>query len=100
MLYDNFAEQVRAWTDGTGVAAVYDGVGATTFDGSLASLRTRGTLALYGTASGPTPPLEIPRLNAGGSLYVTRPSVVHYTATAAELRNGTNDLFAWLARVT
>jgi len=96
--YDDFAQQVRDLTEGVGVAAVYDGVGATTFDGSLASLRPRGTLVIYGNASGPTPPLEIPRLNAGGSLYVTRPSVVHYTATAEELRGRTDDLFAWLAK--
>jgi NADPH2:quinone reductase len=95
--YDNFADEVRGLTDGRGVAAVYDGVGATTFEGSLAALRTRGTLAVYGTASGPTPPLEIPRLNSGGSLYVTRPSVVHYTATTEELRRRTNDIFGWVA---
>jgi NADPH:quinone reductase len=95
--YDNFADEARNLTDGRGVAVVYDGVGATTFEGSLAALRTRGTLAVYGTASGPTPPLEIPRLNSGGSLYVTRPSVVHYTATTEELRRRTNDIFGWVA---
>src|SRR3954452_20209398 len=84
--YEEFAEQARQLTDGVGVAAVYDGVGASTFGGSLAALRQRGLLIIYGTASGPTPPLEMPRLNSGGSLYVTRPSVVHYTATAEELR--------------
>jgi len=96
--YDDFAQQVRDLTDGIGVAAVYDGVGASTFDGSLASLRPRGTLVIYGAASGPTPLLEIQRLNRGGSLYVTRPSVVHYTATAEELRGRTDDLFTWLAK--
>jgi hypothetical protein len=96
--YDNFADEVRNLTDGRGVAAVYDGVGAATFDGSLAALRTRGTLAIYGTASGPPPPLEIPRLNSGGSLYVTRPSVVHYTVTTEELRGRTDDIFAWLSK--
>lgn len=95
--YDNFADQVRDLT-GHGVAVVYDGVGATTFEGSLAALRTRGTLVVYGTASGPTPPLEIPRLNSGGSLYVTRPSVAHYTATTDELRRRTNDIFGWMAK--
>jgi NADPH2:quinone reductase len=96
--YDNFADQVRDLTDGHGVAVVYDGIGATTFEGSLAALRIRGTLAVYGTASGSTPPLEIPRLNPGGSLYVTRPSVVHYTATTEELRRRTNDIFGWVAK--
>lgn len=61
------------------------------------ALRPRGILVVYGNASGPTPPLEIPRLNTGGSLYVTRSTVVHYTATADELRRRTDDLFAWLA---
>jgi NADPH:quinone reductase len=97
--YDNFADEVRDLTDGRGVAVVYDGIGATTFEGSsLAALRIRGTLAVYGTASGPTPPLELPRLNSGGSLYVTRPSVVHYTATTEELRRRTNDIFGWVAK--
>jgi NADPH:quinone reductase len=96
--YDNFAAKVRELTDGHGVAAVYDGVGATTFDGSMAALRTRGTLVVYGTASGPTPPLEIPRLNLGGGLYVTRPSVGHYTATTEELRRRANDVFGWVAK--
>jgi NADPH:quinone reductase len=95
--YDDFAEEARGLTDGAGVAAVYDGVGAATFDGSLASLRPRGTLLIYGTASGPTPPLEIPRLNSGGSLYVTRPSVVHYTASTEELRRRTDEVFGWIA---
>jgi NADPH2:quinone reductase len=98
--YDDFAEEVRSVTGGEGVAAAYDGIGATTFEGSLASLRIRGTLVVCGAASGPTPPLEIPRLNFGGSLYVTRPTVVHYTRTPAELRGRTDDLFAWLAEGT
>ncbi len=96
VLYEDFVEEVRSRTDGRGVAVVYDGVGATTFEGSLAALRTRGTLVVYGTARGPTPPLEIPRLNSGGSLYVTRPSVVHYTVTRDELRGRANDVFTWL----
>jgi NADPH:quinone reductase len=95
--YDDFAAKVREITSGHGVAAVYDGVGATTFEGSLAALRTRGTLVVYGTASGPTPPLEIPRLNSGGGLYVTRPAVGHYTATTEELRRRTHDVFGWVA---
>jgi NADPH:quinone reductase len=96
--YDNFAAKVRELTGGHGVAAVYDGVGATTFEGSLAALRTRGTLVVYGTASGPTPPLDLPRLNSGGGLYATRPSVRHYTTTTEELRRRTNDVFGWVAK--
>ncbi len=59
---------MRELTEGRGVAVVYDGVGASTFDGSLASLRVRGVLALYGAASGPVPPVDPQRLNSGGSL--------------------------------
>ena len=95
--YDEVPDRVLALTDGRGVAVVYDGVGAATFEGSLASLRPRGVLVVYGTASGPTPPLEIPRLNSGGSLYVTRPTVVHYTATREELRARTDEVFGWVA---
>lgn len=95
--YDGFADAVRAFTDGEGVAVVYDGVGADTFAGSLAALRVRGTLVVYGTASGPTPPLDVARLNSGGSLYVTRPSVVHYTRTPEEIRRRTDELFGWVA---
>lgn len=95
--YDDFVGEAQAFTDGAGVAAVYDGVGATTFDDSLASLRTRGTLVVYGAASGPTPPLEISRLKTGGSVYVTRPTVVDYTATPEELRGRAADVFRWLA---
>jgi NADPH:quinone reductase len=95
--YEDVPDRVKELTGGAGVAAVYDGVGGATFDASLASLRPRGVLVVYGTASGPTPPLEIPRLNAGGSLYVTRPTVVHYTATRHELRARTDELFGWVA---
>ena len=54
-------------------------------------------LVVYGAASGPTPPLAIPQLQAGGSLYVTRPTVVHYTATREELRARTDEVFGWVA---
>jgi NADPH2:quinone reductase len=75
----------RAATHGRGVDVVYDGVGRATFDGSLASLRPRGLLALFGQSSGPVPPFDLQRLNAGGSLLVTRPSLAHFVATRAEL---------------
>lgn len=80
-----FAAAAREATGGRGVDVVYDGVGRATFDGSLASLRPRGLLALFGQASGPVPPLDLQRLNAGGSLVVTRPSLAHFVATRAEL---------------
>ncbi|MEV2220928.1 quinone oxidoreductase [Nocardia vinacea] len=82
---DDLADQVRARTEGVGVAAVYDGVGAATFEASLASLRVRGMLALFGAASGPVPPFDLQRLNPAGSLFVTRPTLVHYTRDRAEL---------------
>jgi NADPH:quinone reductase len=94
--YEEVPDGVKELTGGKGVAAVYDGVGGATFDASLASLRPRGVLVVYGTSSGPTPPLEIPRLNSGGSLYVTRPTVVHYTATQEELRARTDEVFGWI----
>src|SRR5262245_18266368 len=82
---DDFVAAARAATHGRGVDVVYDGVGRATFDGSLASLRPRGLLALFGQSSGPVPPFDLQRLNAGGSLLVTRPSLAHFVATRAEL---------------
>lgn len=82
---DDLAAEVRARTGGEGVAAVYDAVGATTFDASLASLRRRGILVLYGASSGPVPPVDLQRLNAAGSVFVTRPKLGDHTATRDEL---------------
>jgi NADPH:quinone reductase len=79
-----FATRVRELTGGEGVAAVYDGVGKSTFDASLASLAVRGTLALFGAASGPVPPVDPQRLNAAGSVYLTRPSRPHFMRTCDE----------------
>jgi NADPH2:quinone reductase len=81
----DFVAAARDATGGRGVDVVYDGVGRSTFDGSLASLRPRGLLALFGQASGPVPPFDLQRLNAGGSLVVTRPSLAHFVATREEL---------------
>ncbi len=82
---EDFAARTRALTDGRGVDVVYDSVGATTFEGSLASLRPRGLLCLFGQSSGVVPPFDLGRLNGMGSLFVTRPSLAHYTADRAEL---------------
>lgn len=76
---------------------VYDGVGAATFEDSLAALRPRGMLALYGAASGPVPPFDLQRLNPAGSLFVTRPTLGHYVATRAELLERANDVLGWVA---
>ncbi|NLE72812.1 MAG: quinone oxidoreductase [Actinomycetales bacterium] len=84
---------VRDLTGGHGVHVVYDGVGAATFDGSLASLRRRGTLVLFGGASGPVPPFDPMRLEAEGSLYLTRPTIRHYTADRDELLWRARELF-------
>lgn len=70
---------------GRGVDVVYDGVGASTFDASLASLRPRGLLVVFGGASGAVPPFDVMRLNSGGSLFVTRPTLAHYVADREEL---------------
>lgn len=85
---------VRELTGGRGVRAVYDSVGRDTFDASLASLRPRGVLVLFGASSGPVPPVDPQRLNAAGSVYLTRPSVGAYTATRAELLRRADELFA------
>lgn len=87
-----FGARVRELTGG-GVAAVYDGVGAATFDASLASLAVRGTLALFGAASGPVPPVDPQRLNAAGSVYLTRPNLAHFTGTAPEFTWRAGELF-------
>ena len=84
---------VRSLTGGDGVDSVFDGVGRTTFDASLASLRRRGGLALFGGASGPVPPVDPQRLNRAGSVYLTRPTLSDYTATRDELLGRSADIF-------
>ncbi|MGW3962296.1 quinone oxidoreductase family protein [Amycolatopsis sp. NPDC005003] len=90
---DDFAKLTRELTNGEGVDVVYDGVGKDTVDGSLASLKVRGLLALFGASSGPVPPLDPQRLNAGGSLYLTRPTSGHYVRTREELDWRAKELF-------
>jgi NADPH2:quinone reductase len=90
---DDFAKVTRELTGGEGVDVVYDGVGKDTVDGSLASLKVRGLLALFGAASGPVPPIDPQRLNSGGSLYLTRPTSVHYVRTREELDWRAKELF-------
>ncbi|ACQ80624.1 Alcohol dehydrogenase zinc-binding domain protein [Beutenbergia cavernae DSM 12333] len=84
---------VREATGGEGVHAVYDGVGVATFDASLASLRRRGTLVLFGASSGPVPPVDPQRLNRAGSVYLTRPTLGDYTTTREELLARARDVF-------
>ncbi|MFD8532236.1 quinone oxidoreductase family protein [Streptosporangium canum] len=94
--YGGFSEAVRELT-GSGVHVVYDGVGAATFDGSIASLRPRGMMALYGQASGPVAPVDPQTLHQHGSLFLTRPTLAHYVADRDELVWRASDLFNWIA---
>ena len=93
----DFAAEARRLTGGEGVHAVYDSVGKDTFDRSLDSLRRRGMLVLYGQSSGAVPPLDPQVLNSKGSLFLTRPTLGHYTATRDELLERAGDLFQWIA---
>lgn len=93
---DDLAAAVRD-AAGRGVDVAYDGVGKDTFDASLASLRPRGTLALFGGASGQVPPFDLQRLNAGGSLFVTRPKLTDHLASRDELEWRANEVFAAIA---
>jgi NADPH:quinone reductase len=95
-----FGAKVRELTGGEGVAAVFDGVGASTFDASLASLAVRGTLALFGGASGPVPAFDPQRLNAAGSVFLTRPKLGDFTRTEAEFSWRAKELFDAIATGT
>jgi NADPH2:quinone reductase len=93
---EDFAARVRELTAGNGVAVVYDSVGKTTFDGSLASLRTRGMMVLFGGSSGPVPPFDLIQLSAKGSLFVTRPTMRDYTNTREDLEWRAKDILQWV----
>jgi NADPH2:quinone reductase len=93
---EDFLEAVKRLTNGRGVDVVYDSVGRTTFDRSLEALAVRGTLALYGQSSGVVPPIDPARLAAKG-VFLTRPTLWHYTATREELLGRARDVFDWVA---
>lgn len=95
--YETFAARARELTGGEGVAAVFDGVGRTTFDDGLASLRPLGSMIVYGAASGEPEPLDVRRLAAGGSLYVQRPTLHTYNRTPGLLQARAAALFALIA---
>jgi NADPH:quinone reductase len=99
ILYEtnDFETEVKQITDGRGVDVVYDSVGRTTFDKGLNCLRRRGMMVLYGQSSGPLPPFDLNILNPKGSLYVTRPSLAHYTSTREELEWRAGNILAWVA---
>jgi NADPH2:quinone reductase len=91
--HEDVASRVRTLTSGEGVAVVYDGVGRATFEGSLDSLRKRGLLVSFGNSSGSIPPFEPILLSTKGSLYLTRPRLIHYAGEHAELQALASELF-------
>ena len=91
----DFEAEVKRLTDGRGVQVVYDSVGQSTFDKSLASLAPRGMMVLFGQSSG-KPDKIYPTVLQKGSLFLTRPTIVHYAAERAELVQRTRDLFTWV----
>jgi NADPH:quinone reductase len=95
--YGDFRDAVDEATGGVGAHVVYDGVGKDTFDDSLAALRPRGMMVLYGASSGQVPPFDLQRLNSGGSLFATRPTLGNYVATIEELRWRAGELFGLVA---
>lgn len=93
----DFQAEVRRLTGGRGVDVVYDSVGAATFDKSLDSLRPRGMMVTFGNASGPVPPFSPLILSQKGSLFLTRPTLLHYCATREELLERAGDVLGWVA---
>lgn len=92
----DFAAEARRLTGGRGVQVVYDGVGRATFDRSLDSLARRGTMVLFGQASGPVPPFDPTVLNAKGSIFLTRPSLFHYIAEKEDLSSRAHEVLGWI----
>jgi NADPH:quinone reductase len=91
---ESFVDRVKQITKGKGVPVVYDGVGKDTFPGSLDCLSPRGLMVSFGNASGAVPPVNIGILATKGSLFLTRPTLVHYTATPEDLATAARELFA------
>jgi NADPH:quinone reductase len=96
--YEEFPAVVREVTGGRGADVVFDGVGKATFDASLSVLRPRGMMVLFGGSSGQVPPFDPQRLNSGGSLYVTRPTLAHYVADRTELLWRAGDIFEGISK--
>jgi len=93
----DFEAETKRVTGGAGVHVVYDGVGKTTFEKDLNVLRPRGYLVLFGGSSGAVPPFDLIKLSQKGSLFVTRPTLAHYTATRDELEWRAGDVLGWIA---
>lgn len=92
----NFEDEVKRLTGGAGVDVVYDSVGKATWEGSLNCLRPRGMMVTFGNASGPVPPVPPLTLTAKGSIFMTRPSLIHYISKREELEKRSSDLFDWI----
>jgi NADPH2:quinone reductase len=92
----DFESETQRLTDGKGVNVVYDGVGKATFEKDLNVLKPRGYLVLFGGASGAVPPFDLIKLSQKGSLYITRPTLGHYTATREELEWRAGDVLGWV----
>src|SRR6267142_7233959 len=93
----DFEVETKRLTDGKGVHVIYDGVGKTTFDKDLNVLRPRGYLALFGAASGPVPLFDVGKLAQKGSLFITRPTLLHYMAAHEELQKRATDVLTMIA---
>ena len=93
---ENFVEKVKKITNGVGVPVVYDGVGKKTFDGSIECLQVRGMMVSFGNASGPLDPCNVTKSLAPKGLYLTRPSIAHYTSTREELDEAADKVFEML----
>jgi NADPH:quinone reductase len=94
----DFEAETKRLTDGKGVHVIYDGVGKATFDKDLEVLRMRGYLVLFGGSSGAVPPFDLIKLSQKGSLFITRPTLNHYTATREELEWRASDVLGMIAR--
>ena len=94
----DFETETKRLTDDKGVHVVYDGVGKDTFDKDLNVLRPRGYLVLFGASSGAVPAFDLIKLSQKGSLYITRPTLGHYTAAREELEWRANDVLGWIVR--
>jgi NADPH2:quinone reductase len=94
----DFEIETKRLTNGEGVHVVYDGVGKATFDRDLEVLRPRGYLVLFGGSSGAVPPFDLIKLSQKGSLFITRPTLAHYTATREELEWRANDVLQMIVR--
>lgn len=95
---EDFEAETKRLTDGSGVEVVYDSVGKDTFEKSLNCLKRRGYLVLYGQSSGPVAPVDPQTLNSKGSLFLTRPTLAHYTATRDELLARSNDVLTSISQ--